>query len=158
MTNSDITSIQGIVAPIFGKVAWNVKLGHGKFITLNFGQTLPADEEGRVFGEWYLWVRYCEWRIESETEVIVASHDKILDSELKILEALSVERVHIQKPSLETIIVFSGSIRLILFPEYSSTENELDHWMLFAPGQKVLIIGPESTWLYDNTFAKSSFS
>jgi len=65
VTERDIREIQAKIQPLLGKKAWRVSIGVGSFLTLDFGAKL-IDEKvpGRPYGEWHLWITYCEWRLE----------------------------------------------------------------------------------------------
>jgi hypothetical protein len=81
MTPSQQT--QDLFRPLVGQLVWNVRRGHGSFVTLEFGQphisvrepiTPSPDSSARVqhdlkrrrvfiAGDWHLFLQYCDWKI-----------------------------------------------------------------------------------------------
>jgi hypothetical protein len=74
--------------PLYGVPCWNARVGHGSFLTFEFGQpyleirepTPPNPEhqpsvqrllsrrQVHVHGEWHLWVYCCDWFVSFEGE------------------------------------------------------------------------------------------
>lgn len=144
---TDVRRIEEIVRSAFGRPAWDVSLGWGSFITMSFGEP-RADE--LLHGDWYLWVAMAAWRLESDTEVVVASEfpRPYIGRAIKILEGRSLDGVTVRPPSLETTLRF-GHLRLHLFPMYAETQRALGDWMLWTPGDLVLTVGEGAVWRYE---------
>jgi hypothetical protein len=69
-----------VFSPLLGEVAWSVKLGHGSYVTMEFGQPhllirepmkptgearvneLLSRRKVSVVGDWHFWIRDAEWR------------------------------------------------------------------------------------------------
>jgi len=51
VTEADLTEIQAIIAPLLGQKAWDVSLGVGSFITIEFGAPLSIEETAKIHGE-----------------------------------------------------------------------------------------------------------
>jgi hypothetical protein len=151
LTKTDLYEIQATVAPLLRHKAWNVSLGVGSFITLEFGEPLPLGEQDkRIHGEWHLWVYMCAWRLEKNNEFIAGCEDPRdqLIEDVKLMEGLAIKSIEILAPACDTIIHFEDEVILRLFSIYSK-ENE--HWMLFAPDGNVLVMGPGTSWSYESS-------
>ncbi|MBE9116181.1 hypothetical protein IQ249_09765 [Lusitaniella coriacea LEGE 07157] len=150
MISKDISKIRKKINPLLGKQAWNVSLGHGSFITLEFGRPcLPAESSAKIHGEWHLWVYCCAWRLEKENRVIAASEDprSKLEEAVKNLEGLVIQSINLLNPALDTVFIFEQQIVLRLFSIHS---QDYEHWMLFTPDENVLTIGPGTDWSYES--------
>src|SRR5215213_6024148 len=80
-------------APLIGLAAWSVRIGHGSFLTLEFGtphlsvrepivakpgasekvRKALARRRVRPVGEWHLWIYCWHWRVWSEGAEIACS-------------------------------------------------------------------------------------
>lgn len=76
-------AVVDLLAPLLGRPAWQVRRGHGSFLTMEFGNPRLEVREPRhlaidvsetvrrnfqrrrvtVVGEWHLWVQHCTWRL-----------------------------------------------------------------------------------------------
>src|SRR4029077_11157532 len=86
-----------VFAGILGKPCWDVKLGQGSFLMLEFGtphlvvREPIATRKGvsakvradlarrRVYarGEWHLWIAYCDWEVRCRGKRVVDSSTKL---------------------------------------------------------------------------------
>jgi hypothetical protein len=154
-TARDVQAIGEIVQPLLGSAAWNAGIGHGSFLTIEFGAAQEAgrrrDGKAFVHGEWHLWVYLSAWRVETATAVLGASEDS-RDRMMAAATALNgrpLVAVELSHPSLDTSFCFEGDHLLRVFPIYTSPdEADAEHWMLFTPGHMVLNVGPASRWSY----------
>jgi hypothetical protein len=148
MAVARVEAIQERFEGLLGKPAWNVKKGIGSFITMEFGQPI-VNEGGHVHGEWHLWVYDCAWRLETQEKVLAASEDEptVIENALHLLNGLAIENIALVLPSLESSLSFEQGYALRLFPVNSS---DVEHWMLFTPEGKVLVIGPGMDWSYQD--------
>jgi hypothetical protein len=122
VTDTDLNDIQTKIGPFLGQQAWNVTLGEGSFITLEFGASRPTTRAGeRQHGEWHLWVYCCAWRLDGAEDVLAASEDMRtkLEAAVQHLNGLTLRAVDIRRPALETTLTFDGGIMLHLFPVFS---------------------------------------
>lgn len=152
VTGTDIHEIKNKLAPLLGKKAWGVSKGVGSFVTLEFGRPLPTNGSNeRTHGEWHLWLYNCAWRLEAGRRQVLAgsgdSPDRI-EAAIQQLEGLSFDSIEISPPALDTAMTFSEDMTLRLFP--ISQDMELEHWMLYTPDGNVLLIGPGTSWSYEN--------
>ena len=146
VTETDIGKIQAMIGPILGQKAWNVSLGHGSFITMEFGVSLLSDEIDRQpRGEWHLWVYCCAWRLEEGNNVLASSEDSRLELELAVkrMAGLALRSIKIFRPAWDSIFTFEEQVVLRLFSIYS---KECEHWMLFMPNGNDIIIGSGTKW------------
>jgi hypothetical protein len=93
-------TVQEAFHPIIGKPAWQVKCGHGSFITLEFGdpeleilepkmvefseseKIKKEFSKRRIYikGQWQLWLQYCNWKITTRSNLFAnndSNHDTI---------------------------------------------------------------------------------
>ena len=116
-----------------GKVPWGVRLGHGSFLTLEFGKKASQKEaNGIAHGEWHLWLYMCNWRIEFADKILAGSADSRKEIQ-KALDATTFDKIteiQLASPSLDLVIQFGTSLRILTF---SSSSGEADQWWLFTP-------------------------
>lgn len=145
----NIDKIKSKFNSLLGQKAWNVSLGVGSFLTLEFGKPLPK-KHGTVYGEWHLWIYCCVWRLEEAGKVLVASEDdrSKIQSAIVCLEGLSLQSIEIHPPIWDTVFTFENQVILRLFSIHS---EEYEHWMLFVPDGNVLTLGPGSDWSYESS-------
>ncbi|MFJ3788783.1 hypothetical protein [Kitasatospora sp. NPDC090091] len=146
MTAVDLPETHRRIGPLLGQPAWDVRRGIGSFVTMEFGEPLPPDRSGRVYGRWHLWIQMAAWRLETADRVLVGSEDQGLEEALTRLEGRPLTSVVIKPSTLETRFDFDG-LRLETFPMYrrDGEEGELDHWLLWLGTGEVLVAGSELT-------------
>lgn len=147
-------TIHDLVKPLQGHAAHNIKLGHGSFLTINFGKNriieVPTNKGivQRVRGEWYLWVYMCAWRFDKNDAPYLGSDDEGSREEFqtKLSEIDGKKLIHfdILNSSFDTKLEFEEKLVINLFS--ISTQNE--QWKLFNPDKKVLVVGPGKNWIY----------
>lgn len=148
ITDTDIQHIQEKIMPLIGKSAWNVMLGEGSFITIEFGLPIPAKRpRGRPHGEWHLWIYCCGWYISRSSHMLIASEDERekIENQIQIVNGLTLMYIDIRAPAFETTLKFSEDVNIHLFPVFS---EQYEHWMLYTPDGHVLTIGPGTSWSY----------
>lgn len=155
ITQADIQNIEQYLTPILGKKSWGAALGHGSFITIEFGESMSSNRQQRYRGEWHLWVYCCVWYLEKNGEFLVASEDSRskLETAIQYLDNRVLNSVKLLPPAFETIFNFDEGVILHLFPVYS---EEYEHWKLYTPDGNVLVIGPGTNWSYENASAVPS--
>jgi hypothetical protein len=139
-----------------GEKARNVKLGHGSFITIDFGKETIVEvlmNKGlsrSVRGEWHLWVMMSAWRLNQNKEPILGSGDEkdVVNQKLPILEGKKFISGKIINSSFDCHFEFEGNISLNLFSFYIADSRQ---WMLFTPQKKTFIAGPGSTWAFEDS-------
>ncbi len=129
----DILEIQAKIKGLPGQKVWGVAIGHGGFLTMEFGRPLfPQKANETIHGEWHLWLYGCGWRLEQKGSVIVASEDERgkMEAETRQLEGCVLESIEVLTPALDAVFTFEGDKVLRLFSLYT---EEMDSWMLFTP-------------------------
>ncbi len=75
--------LKNIFQPIIGEPAWLVRLGHGSFLTFEFGRAgirriEPTTRKKRrsisVHGEWHLWIYCCRWHVLDNAALLASSN------------------------------------------------------------------------------------
>ncbi|HEY6945198.1 MAG TPA: hypothetical protein VI431_08655 [Candidatus Acidoferrum sp.] len=123
------TNHSEIVALLVGMSPWNVALGVGSFLTMEFGEP-EIHSYGRrkvVHGEWHLWLQDCEWRIEAAGGIFATSdeeHDK-LSKKIHRLEFGSLTKAQVNE-HLDLDLVCSPDIRLRASTPDSSENHQWD--------------------------------
>jgi hypothetical protein len=151
----DINGLNNLLINIKGQNAWGAKLGHGSFLTIEFGKALmPNPETGAIHGEWHLWIYMCSWRIEKNGCFLVGCEDK--RSKIgKVIEQINgncLISFNVLVPSLDAILQFENKITLNLFSIISEdNDGGGQHWMLFMPNKNILVAGPGSRWTVERT-------
>lgn len=152
ITETDLSAVQAAIAPLLGQKPWRASLGHGSFITLDFGQKLPPirkfSPSGKPLsdrGEWHLWIYMCAWRLENNGEVLACCEDPRpkMEAAVQFIQGVTLESVELMRPLWDTTFFFARGITLRTFSIYS---EECEHWQLFMSNGNVLVIGPGSDW------------
>lgn len=148
ISKGDIDRIHKIINPLLGHTAWNVRLGIGSFITMEFGSQV-INSLGKDRGEWYLWIYCCGWYLEKPEGIFIGCEDPrgIIKQEIAILEGCGLEDVVISPIAFETKFVFDHGLVLHTFP--LNFIDPCEYWMLYTPDGKVLVIGPASKWSFE---------
>jgi hypothetical protein len=50
--------------------------------------------------------------------------------------------------SLDAVFEFQHELRLAVGPNSDEVVPDADWWLLFTPGEQVLVVGPGPTWSY----------
>ena len=147
VTQADLDTVSGLVVSLVGKRVWNVRVGIGNFVTMEFGRQLTPNKFGRSYGEWHLWLCGCEWRIDQRDQILIAGEDS--QEQLRVavqeLEGRTLLAVSLYSPAIDATFEFEGGLSLRLF---AVNTTELESWNLFTPEHKVLVVGPGSKWYY----------
>lgn len=160
LTQADMQAIQDVIAPVIGREAWEVHAGYGARLTINFGEGTTehrTTRSGRHWsftqGEWHIWTTSSVWRLENASGVLAAYEDPapIRDQALARLNGCRLLSVEISPISADTVFIFTGGLVLRLFSVYMDPAGDNEHWMLFTPANKVLVIGPSARWAYTNS-------
>jgi hypothetical protein len=153
VTKDDVDAINEIIKPLIGHKSWNVKLGVGSFLTMEFGVPIPAPHQ-KIHGEWHLWIYCCGWYLENPKGRFIGSEDprETLKQEITVIEGHRLEEVVISPIAFETNFIFDHGLVLHTFP--LNFIDQCEYWKLFTPDGKVLILGPAANW----SFVQSSVS
>jgi len=136
--------------PLIGLLAWQVRRGHGSFLTMEFGRphlsvTEPiiarpdSDERVRrhlkrrrvfVSGDWHFWVQYGDWKLVT-ADGLLGSNDppgSPLDECLGGLDGQRLLSVDVEKVTNSWVLNFDLGGLLKIWP---STETIEDLWALY---------------------------
>jgi hypothetical protein len=147
----NIQEVQAKVNQLLGQKAWGVSLGYGSFLTIEFGQPLPSNnEQQKIHGEWHLWLYNCAWRVEEGDKIFAASEDERNNLEVAVhrLENLTLQSVDLIPPAWDVVFAFEHQVVLKLFAIYSQNYN---HWFLYTPDGNVLYFGPGTCCSYETS-------
>lgn len=153
--NDRIKLAKSLFQNILGIKPTRAKLGHGSFITIDFGRDIPKKVKTRngivtrYFGEWYLWVYMCAWRFDKNKKPFIGSEDSREKIEKSLIELANkkLTQVEIFNDSFDSTLVFED-IELHLFATHTYKKEQ---WMLFTPEKKVFTAGPGSEWSFEES-------
>ncbi len=143
--------VQSKINLLLGKNAWGVSIGHGSFLTLEFGQPLPlTDQSEKVHGEWHLWIFCCVWRLEEGDTILAASEDDRDKLKLAVrrLENLVLQSIDLISSTFDLVLTFEHQVVLRTFAIHS---EEYENWKLYTPDGNTLTAGPGSSWVYESS-------
>ena len=148
-----IEALDRFTKNILGKTAWGVKIGHGSFLTIEFGIPNNSQANLALHGEWHLWVYLCCWRIQKGDYFMVGSEDikEKLIEEVKKIEGCQLNAFEICPQTLELLLIFENNFLLKSFSVISEVKGNEDqnHWMLYMPDNRVLVAGPGNRWVIE---------
>jgi hypothetical protein len=140
-----ISEVQATLSRLEGTAPWRVALGHGSFVTMDFGAKRLTGHSPKQteHGEWHLWVQMAAWRIETSAEFLAGSEDsrEAMETAINRLEGKVLQRIKVDSPSLGLDLDF-GNLMARVFPTQSV---DAEYWMLYAPTGRVLVAGPGTT-------------
>lgn len=144
MSESGVAAVAATLDSLTGLAPWRVRLGHGSFVTMDFGRVVTKPGERVAHGEWHLWVYMAAWRIDSAEDVVAGSGDsrEVMSAGLARLEGVALRRTSVVAPGLGLELDF-GEVAFRVFPVVT---EDGEHWMLFTPPGDVLSAGPGTAW------------
>jgi len=133
----DNQPVRDAIASLVGKAPWDVRLGVGSFLTLEFGKRIVRVGERRQHGEWHLWLYMCNWRLQTSSAVLTGSSDNrdAIENSLKAVHWGSITEVTVTEPALDMSLSFDSGLQLMTF---SSTSFDEDQWILYTPDNMAL--------------------
>jgi hypothetical protein len=134
MKNND--HLSAVFRPLIGQKPWNVRLGYGSFITMEFGKKA----RNSVHGEWHLWVYMCDWTLVKNHKALGSAADarEHIEKVLQSLSGRALESVKVINDDFDTDFIFSGGV--VLHTRGLKDEAEdVERWLLFMPKTKVLV-------------------
>jgi len=138
--------LSAIFRPLIGQKPWQVGLGYGSFLTMEFGKrtrdswVTRGERFSAVHGEWHLWLYQCDWKLMKHRKPVVSSDDKrdCIGPALAILKGRALESVHIYDNNFDTDFIFAGGFTL-RSTGYSDEAPDEERWLLYMPHHKVLL-------------------
>jgi hypothetical protein len=124
-----------LIRSLIGKAPWEVMLGAGSVLTLEFGVRDPRQSAFRIHGEWRLWLYECAWRLECRDTILTGSqHERSLAANaVKKISRSEITEIVLTRPGLDLEITFRNECRLRTFAATSSEDHYTDQWVLFTP-------------------------
>lgn len=123
------------IKDLIGKAPWDVMLGAGSVLILEFGVRDPRQSTFRIHGEWRLWLYECAWRLECANTIVTASqHQRSLAANaVRRISGVEITDIVLSRPSLDLEITFKNQYKLRTFSVTSSEDHQSDQWVLFTP-------------------------
>jgi hypothetical protein len=138
MDNSE--RIEHSFKPLIGLPCWNLRRGHGSFLTMEFGDPHlrirePKDGlRGRLVvpsGKWHLWICGCAWTI-CDHEHLIAESESADDDITRSIAFLDGQAfVNLKAGALAGAWTFCFDLGGILAT--TPYDQESDQWILYEP-------------------------
>jgi len=137
------TNIHQYFEPLLHTRPWRAKLGHGSFLTFEFGRRVR--NHGHVRGEWHLWIYQSNWvLLHGKRQLANSDSDRrVMSVSIRRLEDVPLNEVRFEPEHGKSTFVF-GDFRLVVSPaDYLDDADDRDQfWLLFMPNNEVLTAGP----------------
>jgi len=121
---------------LIGQKAWGVAVGHGSFLTLEFGPVAPQRSTGeKQHGQWHLWLYMTGWRVEVGGQIVASSDDERAQMErgAAALDGREVTAVDVAASSGDlTIQLGDATLRTFV------VEPDGEQWILYTPSGAVV--------------------
>ncbi|MFL6227930.1 MAG: hypothetical protein ACJ741_04025 [Pyrinomonadaceae bacterium] len=144
MTEEQATKLRERLDPLVGQRAWGVSVGHGSFLTFEFGPVAPQRFGGKKqHGEWHLWLYMTGWRVDVSSNVIASSDDDRAQMErgAATLDGRTVTAVEVSAPRGDlTLQLGDATVRTFV------VESDAEQWLLYTPTGTVLEVGADANW------------
>lgn len=144
MTERDAERLRDRLGVLVGQTAWGVAIGHGTFLTMEFGAARPAARPGgKAHGEWHLWLYMTAWRIDGADAALGGSDDarERMEAAAGALERQVVSGVDVAAPAGDLTLRFAaGTLRTF------AVSTGVEQWMLYLPDGNVAAVGPGQGW------------
>lgn len=143
--------IRKVFSPFIGQSVWQVRRGHGSFLTMEFGMPhlsirepiIPSPNRSEkvsrilqrrhvtVIGDWHFWVQYGDWKLLTADGALKSDDPpgSALDECLGDLEGQRLLSVDVDKASNSWTLAFDLGASLKIWP---SAEIPDDLWSLYA--------------------------
>ena len=149
--------------PVLGLPSWDVKKGHGSFITMQFGQPELRIKEPRllpvfldrapaqtmvrsteIYGQWHLWIYGCVWSLTLDTVELAhcESEDATIVRALRALNGQVLTSVEVDPADGSSTFAFDLFCVLSTHPaQHQGADGEpIEQWMLYQPSGQVLSV------------------
>lgn len=137
--------IENEFSKIYGIPAWNVKKGHGSFLTFEFGQPKLIISERKskkrdifISGEWHFWVYCCDWKYYFEEKLVAhnESSNKLIEKATYSLDGQALKDVRISEKVSTFVFDFGGKLEIKPNISYKEKDKTVQ-WMFFLPDENV---------------------
>jgi hypothetical protein len=160
-----MTKIEKVFERILGKPCWDVKPGHGSFLTMEFGRPHLevrepiaarkgvsakvrehlARRQVDARGEWHLWIMYCDWEVRCRGKLVGDGSTRLNTRRAAdFLNGQKLIRFSIFPRKVDSIFVFDLGATLETLPYDENSEQ----WLLFEPSDKVLSVRADGRYKY----------
>lgn len=160
---SPVNALADAFDPVRGLPSWEVKRGHGSFLTFEFGapkveiddvravRTTIAGEQlsvhrrgAYVRGEWHLWIYCCDWSLSWRDRQIAHSEssDEAMNRALPVLNGQSLADVVAGTGNGCSSFAFDLECALATHPS-AGAAREQQQWMFFQPSGDVLSLSAD---------------
>lgn len=150
---------------MYGRPCWNVKPGHGSFLTLEFGrphlevrEPIVATKGGSlkvrkalarrnvfVHGEWHLRIASCAWVVLSNGKPVGNGSTKPgMRRAATLLDGQKLIRFSLTPEDLQCLFEFDLGGVLMTVPY----DRKGEQWVLFTPERKVLTLRADRRYQY----------
>ncbi len=131
---------------MLGLPVWEPSIGHGSFLTIQFGAPRMASG-GYTEGEFHLWVFDALWQIREGTKIIAHSEeDRItMEAGARLLEGASLQSFLFDRERMTLSLRFDRH-ELEIPP---SGEPEMEEWFLFLEDGSVITAGPGNALIHE---------
>lgn len=152
--------------PLLGLPCWLTRLGHGSFVTIEFGQPVldireprlaPVDIDGAtptsmqrsayIHGQWHLWLYLCRWSVALDgTQLAHSESDGItINRALHVLDGQALTDVRVDPANGSTGLVFDlgCTVAIVPYPRSSPPAEPDTLWLLYqwvdSPGHVLAV-------------------
>lgn len=156
--------IERILSPIYELPCWNVRLGEGSALSLEFGEPHleileASDGEGAghlrrravsAHGEWHIAIERCQWTLSSSSRCIARGDTSRTRAEraIKILEGQKITRIEISPYAADTAWDFEYGEKLVTRSIDHNTQSPAVQWYLFDPKGNVFAVRDDGKYCY----------
>lgn len=139
------------LAPFIGQLIWQVRRGHGSFLTLEFGmphlsvrEPIPPNPDRSekvrrilqrrhvtVTGDWHFWVQYGDWRISTPNGALTSDHRPGSPFDECLLDLDGQKLTSIEPGNREGSCTFNFDLGGVL-EIWPSAEIPDDQWSLYG--------------------------
>jgi hypothetical protein len=159
--------ISEVFVPLIGRLVWNVRRGHGSFLTLEVGEPHLSVREPinsasssarvrsmlrrrRVFvvGDWHFWVKYGEWELSTASGVLGSrtSPGSPNDERLGELDGQKLHSVGHGRLPGALVLTFDLGAKLEIWP---SAEIPDDQWCLHGWDGNIAACQADGTLVFE---------
>lgn len=153
--DANLRHLADAFSPVYGLPCWQVRSGHGSFITLEFGEpslsireprelATPVSERVRrrlarrrvtVRGQWHLWIYCCDWAVTVDDAVVGDSaSDESINRAVVELDGQKLTGVRRAPRPGGWRFDFDLGARLTTWPY-----DDAEQWCLYEPGDLVTV-------------------
>ena len=150
------------------QLVWNVRRGHGSFLTMEFGSPHlhvrePAPTSAANFtnvhdllrhrrvsivGDWHLWITHSHWTLETHG-LAVNSDDQDVTKVVSALSCLDGQRLTSISYREDTHHLAFDLGGILKIGRLINTESDEDRWQIFETNGSVLTCGYDGKFSYE---------